>query len=225
MTSLLELPAFRARVHRMSVEEYHRAGETGVLSDDVELLRGIVVTKMSKSPLYELVSQKLMKRLLAQVPNGFEVRREGPLTLRDSEPEPDVSVVRGKADDWATALPSTAHLVIEVAVSSTALDEGKAEIYGEAGIQEYWLVRPEDRAVDVYREPTSEGFVSKTTLTEHDTLRCASIPGMEFAVVEILPVLSLLGRSERRQIPFAFEQRTHLPPQRGIQLSVQQHAA
>ena len=126
MAALLEIPAVRARVHRMSVAEYHRAGETGLLSADVELLRGIVVTKMPQSPLHELVLQKWMKRLLAQVPNGFDVRREEPLTLRDSEPEPALSVVRGVADDWATAHPSTAHLVVEVAVSSVPLDEGKA---------------------------------------------------------------------------------------------------
>ena len=71
----------------MSVDEYHRAGETGVLSEDVELLRGLVVTKMAKSPLHELVAQKLMDILLAKRPNGFTVRREGPLTLRGSEPE------------------------------------------------------------------------------------------------------------------------------------------
>jgi hypothetical protein len=50
MTSLLELPVVRERVHRMSVADYHRAGEAGALSEDVELLRGIVVTKMAKSP-------------------------------------------------------------------------------------------------------------------------------------------------------------------------------
>ena len=38
MTSLLELPAIRERVHRLTVDEYHHAGETGVLSEDVELL-------------------------------------------------------------------------------------------------------------------------------------------------------------------------------------------
>ncbi|HUC86408.1 MAG TPA: Uma2 family endonuclease [Candidatus Acidoferrales bacterium] len=190
MTVLLEMPAFRERVHRLSMAEYHRAGETGLLSDDVELLRGIVVTKMSKFPLHELVVQKLMKRLLAQIPDGFEVRREGPLTLRDSEPEPDLSVVRGTADDWAVAHPSTAHLVIEVAVSSLPLDEGKAEIYAEAGILEYWLVRPENRAVDVYREPASDGYLSKTTLIEPEILRCANIPEIEIGLAEILPVRS-----------------------------------
>ncbi len=179
MTSLL--------VRRLSVEEYHRVGETGVLSEDVELLRGIVVTKMPKSPLHELVAQKLMEQLLAQVPSGFRVRPERPLTLRDSEPEPDLSVVHGRPDDWATAHPSTAHLVIEVAVTSTALAESKAEIYAEAGIPEYWLVRPEERVADVYREPTREGYLSKVTLSERDTCRCGSIPSVEFPVVDILP--------------------------------------
>ena len=80
----------------MSVSNYHRAGEIGMLGEDVELLRGIVVQKMPKSPLHELVCQKLMLALLAKVTKEFQVRRESPLTLRDSEPEPDVSVVRGK---------------------------------------------------------------------------------------------------------------------------------
>src|SRR6266446_3456189 len=111
MASLLELPAVRDRVHRMSVEEYHRAGEAGVLSEDVELLDGIVVTKMPKSPLHEFVAQKLTDLLLQKVPGGFTVRVERPLTLRDSEPEPDISVVRGRTEDWAAAHPSSAHLV------------------------------------------------------------------------------------------------------------------
>ena len=187
MTSLLELPAFRQQVHLLSVEEYHRLGELGMLSEAVELLRGIVVTKMPKSPLHELVAHKLMLCLLAKAPDGFEVRRESPLTLRGSEPEPDLSIVWGKPDDWAKAHPSTAHLVVEVAVSSAALDEGKAEIYAEAGIPEYWLVRPEERAVDVYREPTAEGYLSRTTIAGKDILSCASIPGVELALADILP--------------------------------------
>jgi Uma2 family endonuclease len=187
MTALLELPDVRERVQGLSVEGYHRLGELQMLSEQVELLRGFVIAKMPKSPLHELVAQKLMKLLLAQVPNGFEVRPERPLTLRDSEPEPDISVVRGQPDDWARVHPSSAHVVVEVAVSSTALDLGKAEIYSEAGIPEYWLVRPEDRAVDVYSHPTDSGYLSKCTLSEKDVLRSASVPGIEFTVGAILP--------------------------------------
>lgn len=187
MTALLELPAFRQQVHAISVEVYHRLGEMSLLSEDVELLRGIVVTKMPKSPLHELVAQKLMRQLLQKVPNGYEVRREGPLTLRDSEPEPDLSVVRGTPDDWATAHPATADLVVEVAVTSAALDEGKAEIYAEAGIPEYWVVLPEDRVINVYRDPASQAYRSKITLTEQTIIQCLALPGVQFQVSEIFP--------------------------------------
>ena len=187
---MLDLPAVRQRVHLMSVEEYHRAGQTGVLSKDVELLRGIVVTKMPKSPLHELVADKLMDLLLAQVPKEFKVRRNGPLTLRASEPEPDIAVIKGKRDDWAERHPSTAQLVVEVAVTGEDLAESKAEIYAEAGISEYWLVRPKQRSVEVCRQPTSDGYLSRRTLSEHDRLSCAEVPGVEFLVADILPARS-----------------------------------
>ncbi len=171
-----------------SVETYHRLAEIGHLSNKVELLRGIVVTKMAKSPLHELVCHKLMKLLLSQAPAGFEVRREGPLTLGDSEPEPDLTIVRGKAGDWAQAHPTTAALVVEVAVSDPSVDEGKAKIYAQAGIPEYWLARPEDRLVAVYREPSNGGYLSKSIVTDKHKLRGSALPGIEFDPASILPV-------------------------------------
>jgi len=187
MTPLLELPTVRERMHRLSVAEYHRAGEAGVISENVELLRGIIVTKMPKSPLHEFVAQKLMLLLLALLPKAFQVRCERPLTLRDSEPEPDLSVVRGLPEDWLKGHPTTAQLVVEVAVTSVSVDETKAEIYAEAGIPEYWLVRAQERTVDIYREPTHEGYRSKITLTASDVLQCASLPGVSFPLADIFP--------------------------------------
>jgi len=186
MMSLLELPAVRERVHRVSVDEYHRAGENGVLSEDVELLRGLLVTKMPKSPLHEFVAQKITDMLLANVPPDFSVRVERPLTLSDSEPEPDISVVRGKAEDWLRAHPSSAALVIEVAIRSVAVDESKAEIYAEAASPEFWLVRPEERVIEVFRSPVREGYSSRRRVRASDTLRCEAL-GLEFLVGDILP--------------------------------------
>ena len=109
------------------------------------------------------------------------------MTLRDSEPEPDISVVRGQPEDWMSSHPATAHLVVEVAVSSAAVDEEKAEIYAEAGIPEYWLVRAEAGTVDIYREPTRTGYRSKVTLTVRDTLQCASLPEVVFPIADVFP--------------------------------------
>ena len=59
------------------------------------------------------------------------------MTLNDSEPEPDVAVVPGSVEDYRSAHPSTAVLIIEVAVSSEDVDREKAELYASAGIKEY----------------------------------------------------------------------------------------
>jgi Uma2 family endonuclease len=187
MTALLDLPEVRDRIHRVSVSEYHRLGELGLISEKVELLRGIIVDKMSKSPLREYISQKLLMLLLRLIPNGFEVRPERPLTTIDSEPEPDISVVQGKPEDWLHGHPSTASLVIEVSMSSLLLDRSKATIYAEAKVPEYWLIRAEERIIEIYREPSEKGYGVVVTLSEGDVVPCSSIPNITFKASEIFP--------------------------------------
>jgi Uma2 family endonuclease len=187
MEALLEMPAIRERIHRLSVDEYHRAGEAGILSRNVELLRGIVVTKMSRSPVHAIVGQKLENRLNALKPKGFQLRVEKPLTIGDSEPEPDLCLVRGTEDDWAAAHPSRAELVIEIAINSVQVDTGKADIYAEAVVPEYWLFRPEDRAVDVYRRPVNGRYLSRATLLEPAILCCEAIPEIEIELSDVFP--------------------------------------
>jgi Uma2 family endonuclease len=77
------------------------------------------------------------------------VRREDPLTLKDSEPEPDIAVVRGSESEFFHAHPTTAELVIEVAVSSPVLDREAASLYAEAGVKEYWIVLGTTRQIEV----------------------------------------------------------------------------
>lgn len=163
-------------------------GALGMLDESHELLRGYVVKKMPKSPLHERISQKLMMLLIRLAPAGFSVRPERPLTIGESEPEPDLSVVRGSPDDWAEQHPTTAELVVEISVSTIEVDVEKAGIYAEAGVPEYWLVRPEQAEVDVYRSPANGRYAEKVTLGGADTLRCGSIAGVEVKLGELFAV-------------------------------------
>ncbi len=160
-------------------------GELGMLDESHELLRGYVVKKMPKSPLHECISQKLMMILIRAVPAGYSVRPERPLRIGDSEPEPDISVVRGEPNDWIERHPSTAELVVEISVTTIDADVEKADIYAEAGVPEYWLVRPEQAEVDVYRSPANGRYAEKVTLRGADALRCGSIAGVEVKLDEL----------------------------------------
>lgn len=184
MAEILKIPEVRRRVSPISVLEYHRLDEYNENGRRTELIRGIVIEKMSKSPLHSTISQWLYDRLAAMAPQGFLVRREDPLTLADSEPEPDISVVRGAAEDYINAHPGTAELVIEVAVSSLALDRENASLYAEAGVKEYWIVLASSREVEVYRHPENGRYAEVQTFRSEQAIDSSSIPGVHLCLAD-----------------------------------------
>src|SRR5438270_2006983 len=128
MAALLEIAEVRERLSRLSVEEYHRLDELNEHGRRTELIRGLVIEKMSKSPPHRIVTSALFRLLQTQLPPGCSIWKEEPLTLADSEPEPDISVCLGAESDFSKAHPSTAELVVEVAISSAALDRANASL-------------------------------------------------------------------------------------------------
>jgi Uma2 family endonuclease len=182
MSAILDLPEVRERVSRLSVSEYHRLGEFNENGKRTELIRGIVIEKMSKSPLHSSIVGELHRLILAAAPEGYVVRKEEPLTLRDSEPEPDVAVVKGSAADFRRAHPATAELVVEVAVSSASLDRENAALFAEAGVREYWIVLGREQRVEVYRRPEGGEYRDRTSVAVGETLSCASVAGISIPV-------------------------------------------
>src|SRR5439155_5372053 len=128
MAEILEIPEVRRRISRLSVQEYHQLGEFNDNGRRTELIRGLVIEKMSKSPLHPTIGSLLYDLIFARLPDGYSVWKEEPLTFVDSEPEPDISVIRGGRTDFTARHPATAELVIEIAVSSAALDRENASL-------------------------------------------------------------------------------------------------
>jgi Uma2 family endonuclease len=185
MAAILDIPEVRQRISRLSVEEYHRLDELNENGHRTELIRGIVIEKMSKSPLHRTVSAILYESLLAQLPQGYTVWKQEPLTLADSEPEPDISVTRGHKRDFASAHPGTAELAIEVAVSSPALDRENASLYAEAGVKEYWIVLGNERKVEVYRRPEQGSYLEKVVVEQSEILECSSLSGVRIRISDL----------------------------------------
>jgi Uma2 family endonuclease len=185
MTAILEIPEVRQRVSRLSVAEYHGLGEFNENGRRTELIRGILIEKMSKSPLHRSICSRLYKMLLAALPTGYSVWKEEPLTFKDSEPEPDIAVTAGVEEDFKNEHPSTAELVIEVAVSSPLLDRANATLYAEAGVKEYWIVLALKRQVEVYRDPVNGTFRSTRVIQGNEILTCLSLPEFSVRLTEL----------------------------------------
>ena len=165
-----------AEVWPLSVEAYHALGEARLIPERTELLYGFVYQKMSKSPLHSFLVQLLQDLLHGVVPAGFVVRTEQPITCADSEPEPDLAVVRGQMADFRLAHPHTAELVIEVCVTSADYDRSKLRAYASAGVKECWLVLGREKQVEVHRQPGEGRFAERTLYGPGARLTSTAIP-------------------------------------------------
>ena len=147
-------------VRRFTVDEYHQMIQAGVLDedDDVELLEGWIVPKMARNPTHDgVVSMVMTDVLTPRLPRGWFCRGQSAITTADSEPEPDVAVVRGTSRDYLVRhpMPADMALVIEVADSSLSRDRShKAWIYAAAAVPVYWIINLVDHQIEVYTDPT-----------------------------------------------------------------------
>ena len=186
MARILDKPSVRYAALPISVEQYHRLNREGIIGERTEQLRGVIIERMTKSPLHTYVVQLLTKWLESQVAANQYVRKEEPLTLVDSEPEPDVAVVSGDPKQFRTQHPTSADLVIEVAIATLALDRDKAEIYAHAGVAEYWVVIPEERVVEIYRQPSDAGYASFQRVHESEArLSPACLPQANLSIAAL----------------------------------------
>ena len=174
---LYERPVRGAEVWPLSVEAYHALGEVGLIPQRTELLYGFVYHKMPKSPFHAYLVRVLLKLLQAAVPEGFIVSTEQPITCANSEPEPDLSVVRGVLGDFRHAHPRTAELVIEICVTSHDYDRSKLRAYAGAGVKECWLVLAPEKQIDVHRQPQGQEFAARALHGPGGSLASATVPG------------------------------------------------
>jgi Uma2 family endonuclease len=131
---------------------------------------------------------RLIKLLLPVLPAEYHLRPEQPLTCPDSEPEPDVAVVRGREEDFWQAHPRTAELVIEVCVSSHDFDRFKLRAYASAGVKEVWLVLGPEKQIEVYRQPVGEDFAEHALFSAGQTLVSQVIPEFKIEVAALFAV-------------------------------------
>ena len=152
------------RLWRMPIERYHQMIDAGVLGTDdrLELIDGLLVEKMPKSPLHSHLKRLLQHLLTEQCGAAAFVLSEDPITLAgsNSEPEPDLAVVRGALADYATSHPTGADvaLVVEIAGTSLAKDHALAAIYAAGGVASYLIVDAAAKTLRLHTEPSPDGY-------------------------------------------------------------------
>lgn len=132
----------------------------------------------------------LNRFLMRAVGNRGIVSIQNPIRLDNhSEPEPDVSVLRPRANDYRAAIPNPRDvlLVIEVAASSLRYDRAvKVPLYASHGIPEFWIVDVAGRGIEVHRKPEGDRYADVTRVGVGDMLEPSLLPEPYVSVAAVL---------------------------------------
>lgn len=148
-------------MRRWTVEEYHQLIQAGVFARDerFELLEGWIRPKMSRNPPHDVALDKSHDALRSKIPPAWRVRVQSAITTSDSEPEPDLAIVRGPADRYLQSHPAAADIALVVEIAERSLQDDrrdKMRVYARAGITRYWIVNLIDRQLEVYSHPCGD---------------------------------------------------------------------
>ena len=181
------------KTRRFTVDEYHRMGEAGILSQDdrVELLAGEVVDMSPIGPLHAGTVGRLTTLLSSRLGTQVIVWIQNPLLLRPeaSEPQPDVVLLRLRTDFYTRAHPEArdVYLVIEVADTSVEKDRDvKFPIYARAGVPEAWLLDMVADRLEVHRHPTPDGYQDVRPFQRGESVAPQAFPDLVLTVDDLL---------------------------------------
>lgn len=191
-------------------EEYYRLADLGFFNGKrVELIGGEIFVKYNYTKFdegeYEMSAMSSLH--FSGVNIAAEVMREifkkkhfvsvqCPIDMgENSEPEPDISIIEGKARDFKNAIPKTAALIIEISDTSLLYDRGKkASLYAGAGIEDYWIVNVKDKRLEVYRRPIKDetafykfSYGEIRIFTETDEVSPLAAPTAKVKIADLLP--------------------------------------
>ncbi len=185
--------AVALRRYRFTVDEYERLAQARVLTqtDRVELLDGEIVEMTPIGDRHASVVARLTSLFSRRLAERSIVWAQNPIQLRAvrSMPQPDVVLVRPRADFYSTGKPGADDvlLLIEVMDTSADTDRGvKVPLYARAGIAEVWLLDLTTDRIEVFRQPTVTGYRESESIEPSERLTPQAFPDLSLTVGDLL---------------------------------------
>jgi len=172
-------------------EEVYKMIKVGILPEESgwELIRGQIVRRMSIGSRHVGTVIKLGKIFERMVGDEALVSAQNPVHLDEfNEPEPDIALLKPRADFYTESLPTPADVLLLVEVSDSTVEydrETKKILYAEAGIAESWLINLKNNTVEFYSSPRNGNYRLAKVLEKGETIRSEAIEKLSLRVEEI----------------------------------------
>jgi Uma2 family endonuclease len=177
--------------HRITVHDYHRMAEVGLLAPDarVELIEGEIIDMAPIGKDHQSIVDQLNRSLVMAVGDRAIVRVQGSIRLSQwSEPEPDVVLLKPRADFYRGEFAAGTDTLLVIEVSDTTLRydrDRKAPLYARHGVPEVWVVDVNGNALLVYGELRDGKYERHAALDRPASVPLTQLPGVALDVAAL----------------------------------------
>lgn len=184
--------AVELKRHRFTRADYHQMAKVGILEPKarVELIDGEIIEMSPIGRRHRSSVDRVNDVFAPRLHGAAIVRIRSSVTLGEyGEPEPDLTLLRFRADFYAESdeTPEDVLLIVEVADSSESYDRRiKGPLYARFGIADYWLVDLNRDHVTVYRDPTQDGYASSRVFRRGESISPLAFPDLTVPIEDIL---------------------------------------
>ncbi|MEM9809259.1 MAG: Uma2 family endonuclease [Cyanobacteria bacterium P01_D01_bin.56] len=152
---------------KWSVADYQRIRDLGILDRRrCELINGEIWDKAPEGSFHRFINDRGAEYLRRVLQGKAKVFEAHPITLSDSEPQPDLAVVRRPGTRYLKRhpYPDDIYWLIEIADTTLNYDlDTKRKLYAAAGIQEYWVIDVPQRQLTVFKDLQNSDFLMQNT--------------------------------------------------------------
>ena len=182
----------RPEPYKFDVHQYREMGKAGILTkeDRVELIRGEIIAMPSLGNEHMATVDSSSMFWVQALGDRAIVRIQGSVRLNErSEPQPDVALLKNRADFYRSrsAGPSDILLIVEVSDSSLSYDRGvKLRLYAEAEVTEVWIANIRARTIEAYTDPSNGEYTTRRTFRPGQTVSPAAFPDIALPVADVI---------------------------------------
>jgi Uma2 family endonuclease len=177
---------------KFTVKQYHQMAEAGILTEDdrVELIRGEIVEMTPIGRHHAACVNRLAELFFVRLAQTVIVAVQNPVELdNNSEPQPDLVLLRRRADFYEAGHPQSEDILLLVEVADTTVEADrnvKIPLYANSGISEVWLVDINAQCLEVYRQPSEKGYQIIQKYYRGQTVTIQAFSEVSFTVDEVL---------------------------------------
>jgi Uma2 family endonuclease len=173
---------------KWSIEDYHNLINNGLLADkNVELLEGELIEMSPESPLHTYITLKGANYLRERLKGLAIIREAHPITLSNSEPEPDITIVKPHSHDYKNRHPFSEDIFWLIEISNKTLNydlNDKKRIYAQEGIREYWVADVNSHQIYLFSNPENNDYSVSQIITE-GIIKTQAFPNLELVVEQL----------------------------------------